>query len=69
MSRKKVKSAGKNPPDFTAGIKVFFRNAASQIFRQKILDKIIIITTDGKFALKKERITAARFEPMQGQDA
>lgn len=57
MPRKKVKSAGKFPPDFTAGIKVFL-NAVSQIFRQKILDKIIIVTADGKFVLKKERITA-----------
>lgn len=59
MSRKKVKSAGKIPPDFTAGIKVFFCNAASQIFRQKILDKVIIVTADGKFVLKTDKITAA----------
>lgn len=58
MSRKKVKSAGKIPQDFTAGIKVFL-NAVSQIFRQKILDKVIIATADGKFVLKTDKITAA----------
>ena len=58
MSRKKVKSAGKIPQDFTAGIKVFLQRSIAN-FQAKILDKVIIVTADGKFVLKTDKITAA----------
>ena len=59
MSRKKVKSAGKIPQDFTAGIKVFFATRHRKFSGKKILDKVIIVTADGKFVLKTDKITAA----------
>lgn len=55
----KSKIRGEISPGFYCRNKSFFRNAASQIFRQKILDKVIIVTADGKFVLKTDKITAA----------
>ena len=56
---KKSKIREENSPGFYCRNKSFFCNAASQIFRQKILDKVIIVTADGKFVLKTDKITAA----------
>lgn len=56
---KKSKTRGDNSPGVYCRNKSFFCNAASQIFRQKILGKVIIVTADGKFVLKTDKITAA----------
>ena len=56
---KKSKIRGENSSGFYCRNKSFFCNAASQIFRQKILDKVIIVKADGKFVLKTDKITAA----------
>lgn len=56
---KKSKIRGENSPGFYCRNKSFFATRHRKFSGKKILDKVIIVTADGKFVLKTDKITAA----------